>query len=240
MRENLNELKNYNIAFLNGFKNQLNAHTKSSCNVVRSIRFTLWTKVNINVEVFILNSRAFLDNLKGPRLKKPIFIEDSSILSPMELRAKARRLARQLKNGLSLIVVDYLQLMHLPLSTENRVNQISEISRSLKSLAKELGVPVVALSQLNRAVEQRPNKRPMMADLRDSGAIEQDADVILFIYRDEVYNEDSVEGNKAEIIIGKQRNGPTGVVNLTFLKEYTRFENFSNDGFYETLSEWHQ
>jgi|TARA_B100001758_G_C18258052_1_gene529499 replicative DNA helicase len=167
----------------------------------------------------------------------PMFIEDSSILSPMELRAKARRLARQLKNGLSLIVVDYLQLMQLPLSTENRVNQISEISRSLKSLAKELGVPVIALSQLNRAVEQRPNKRPMMADLRDSGAIEQDADVILFIYRDEVYNEDSVEGNKAEIIIGKQRNGPTGVVNLTFLKEYTRFENFSNDGFYETLSE---
>ena len=167
----------------------------------------------------------------------PMFIEDSSILSPMELRAKARRLARQQKNGLSLIVVDYLQLMQLPLSSENRVNQISEISRSLKSLAKELGVPVVALSQLNRGVEQRPNKRPMMADLRDSGAIEQDADVILFIYRDEVYNEGSTEGNKAEIIIGKQRNGPTGVVNLTFLKEYTRFENYSNDGFYDSLSE---
>ena len=165
----------------------------------------------------------------------PLWIDDSSILSPMELRAKARRLARTEKDGLSLIVVDYLQLMQLPLSIENRVNQISEISRSLKSLAKELNVPVIALSQLNRAVEQRPNKRPIMADLRDSGAIEQDADVILFIYRDEVYNEDSEEGNKAEIIIGKQRNGPIGTVNLTFLKEFTRFENFSSDSFYESF-----
>jgi replicative DNA helicase len=165
----------------------------------------------------------------------PLWIDDSSILSPMELRAKARRLARTEKDGLSLIVVDYLQLMQLPLSIENRVNQISEISRSLKSLAKELNVPVIALSQLNRAVEQRPNKRPIMADLRDSGAIEQDADVILFIYRDEVYNEDSEQGNKAEIIIGKQRNGPIGTVNLTFLKEFTRFENFSSDSFYESF-----
>ena len=164
----------------------------------------------------------------------PLWIDDSSLLSPMELRAKARRLARTEKAGLSLIVVDYLQLMQLPLSTENRVNQISEISRSLKSLAKELNVPVIALSQLNRAVEQRPNKRPIMADLRDSGAIEQDADVILFIYRDEVYNEDSEHGNKAEIIIGKQRNGPIGRVDLTFLKEFTRFENFSTDSFYES------
>ena len=165
----------------------------------------------------------------------PLWIDDSSILSPIELRAKARRLARTEKDGLSLIVVDYLQLMQLPLSIENRVNQISEISRSLKSLAKELNVPVIALSQLNRAVEQRPNKRPIMADLRDSGAIEQDADVILFIYRDEVYNEDSEQGNKAEIIIGKQRNGPIGTVNLTFLKEFTRFENFSSDSFYESF-----
>ena len=165
----------------------------------------------------------------------PLWIDDSSILSPMELRAKARRLARTEKDGLSLIVVDYLQLMQLPLSIENRVNQISEISRSLKSLAKELNVPVIALSQLNRAVEQRPNKRPIMADLRDSGAIEQDAEVILFIYRDEVYNEDSEQGNKAEIIIGKQRNGPIGTVNLTFLKEFTRFENFSSDSFYESF-----
>ena len=173
---------------------------------------------------------------QSERLKNmPLWIDDSSILSPMELRAKARRLARTEKDGLSLIVVDYLQLMQLPLSIENRVNQISEISRSLKSLAKELNVPVIALSQLNRAVEQRPNKRPIMADLRDSGAIEQDADVILFIYRDEVYNEDSEQGNKAEIIIGKQRNGPIGTVNLTFLKEFTRFENFSSDSFYESF-----
>ena len=173
---------------------------------------------------------------KSEELKNlPLWIDDSSILSPMELRAKARRLARTEKDGLSLIVVDYLQLMQLPLSTENRVNQISEISRSLKSLAKELNVPVIALSQLNRAVEQRPNKRPIMADLRDSGAIEQDADVILFIYRDEVYNEDSEQGNKAEIIIGKQRNGPIGTVNLSFLKEFTRFENFSSDSFYESF-----
>ena len=129
---------------------------------------------------------------EGEKLKgKPLYIDDSSTLSPMELLAKSRRLHRSEEHGLSLIVVDYLQLMQVPGSTENRVNQISEISRSLKSLAKELQVPVIALSQLNRAVEQRPNKRPIMADLRDSGAIEQDADVILFIYRDEVYNEDS-------------------------------------------------
>ena len=165
----------------------------------------------------------------------PLYIDDSSMLSPMELRARARRIARQEPNGLSLIVVDYLQLMQLPASQENRVNQISEISRSLKMLAKELNVPVIALSQLNRAVEQRPNKRPIMADLRDSGAIEQDADVILFIYRDEVYNEDSEEGNKAEIIIGKQRNGPIGKVNLTFLKEYTRFEDFAVDSYYDSV-----
>ena len=173
---------------------------------------------------------------EGERLKNlPLWIDDSSLLSPMELRAKARRLARQEEHGLSLIVVDYLQLMQLPTSSENRVNQISEISRSLKSLAKELQVPVIALSQLNRAVEQRPNKRPIMADLRDSGAIEQDADVILFIYRDEVYNEDSEEGNKAEIIIGKQRNGPIGKVNLTFLKEFTRFEDFAVDSYYDNI-----
>ena len=165
----------------------------------------------------------------------PLYIDDSSMLSPMELRARARRIARQEPNGLSLIVVDYLQLMQLPTSQENRVNQISEISRSLKMLAKELNVPVIALSQLNLAVEQIPNKRPIMADLRDSGAIEQDADVILFIYRDEVYNEDSEEGNKAEIIIGKKRNGPIGKVNLTFLKEFTRFEDFAVDSYYDSI-----
>ena len=164
---------------------------------------------------------------QSKRLRElPLYIDDSSLLSPMELRARARRINRQEPNGLSLIVVDYLQLMQVPGSLENRVNQISEISRSLKSLAKELNVPVIALSQLNRAVEQRTDKRPMMADLRDSGAIEQDADVILFIYRDEVYNEDTDQGNKAEIIIGKQRNGPIGKTYLTFLKQYARFEDF--------------
>jgi len=170
---------------------------------------------------------------QSEKLKQlPLWIDDSSILSPMELRAKARRLARNEKNGLSLIVVDYLQLMQLPLSTENRVNQISEISRSLKSLAKELNVPVIAISQLNRAVDQRPSKRPIMSDLRDSGAIEQDADVILFIYREEVYDseKEGVEG-KAEVIIGKQRNGPIGTINLTFLKAFTRFENFISDNY---------
>jgi len=170
------------------------------------------------------------------RLKDlPLYVDDSSMLSPMELRARARRIARQEPNGLSLIVVDYLQLMQIPGSQENRVNQISEISRSLKMLAKELNIPVIGISQLNRAVDQRPNKKPIMSDLRDSGAIEQDADVILFIYRDEVYNEDSEEGNKAEIIIGKQRNGPIGKVNLTFLKEYTRFEDFAVDSYYDSF-----
>ena len=176
--------------------------------------------------------KRFMDSSSKLR-ELPLYIDDSSLLSPMELRARARRVSRQEEHGLSLIVVDYLQLMQLPGSTENRVNQISEISRSLKALAKELDVPVIALSQLNRAVEQRPNKRPMMADLRDSGAIEQDADLILFIYRDEVYNEDSEEGNKAEIIIGKQRNGPIGTVNLSFLKEFTRFEDFAVDSYFD-------
>jgi len=176
--------------------------------------------------------KRFMDSSSKLR-ELPLYIDDSSLLSPMELRARARRVSRQEEHGLSLIVVDYLQLMQLPGSTENRVNQISEISRSLKALAKELNVPVIALSQLNRAVEQRPNKRPMMADLRDSGAIEQDADLILFIYRDEVYNEDSEEGNKAEIIIGKQRNGPIGTVNLSFLKEFTRFEDFALDSYFD-------
>ena len=165
----------------------------------------------------------------------PLYIDDSSMLTPMELRARARRIARQEPNGLSLIVVDYLQLMQLPVSTENRVNQISEISRSLKMLAKELKVPVVALSQLNRQVEQSPNRSPLMADLRDSGAIEQDADVILFIYREQQYDDDTEVGNKAEIIIGKQRNGPIGTVNLTYLKEFTRFEDFAVDSFYDNI-----
>ena len=177
---------------------------------------------------------------ESKKLKElPLYIDDSSLLSPMELRARARRMNRQLPNGLSLIVVDYLQLMQVPGSLENRVNQISEISRSLKSLARELNIPIIALSQLSRAVEQRNNKEPMMSDLRDSGAIEQDADVILFIYRDEVYNkEDPNNKNIAKIIIGKQRNGPIGDVTLTFLKEYAKFVDFipedkvPEEGFY--------
>ena len=177
---------------------------------------------------------------ESKKLKElPLYIDDSSLLSPMELRARARRMNRQLPNGLSLIVVDYLQLMQVPGSLENRVNQISEISRSLKSLARELNIPILALSQLSRAVEQRNNKEPMMSDLRDSGAIEQDADVILFIYRDEVYNkEDPNNKNIAKIIIGKQRNGPIGDVTLTFLKEYAKFVDYipedkvPEEGFY--------
>lgn len=159
----------------------------------------------------------------------PIYIDESPGLTAMEVRARARRLARQCKDGrLGLIVIDYLQLMSGTGSGENRATEISEISRSLKSLAKELHVPVIALSQLNRSLESRPNKRPVMSDLRESGAIEQDADLILFIYRDEVYNPDSPDKGTAEIIIGKQRNGPTGTVRLTFLGEYTRFENFAH------------
>ncbi|MFK7858906.1 MAG: replicative DNA helicase [Granulosicoccus sp.] len=158
--------------------------------------------------------------------KRNVYIDDSPGLTPTELRARSRRLARE--HGLSLIVIDYLQLMQVSDSRENRATEISEISRSLKALAKELQVPVIALSQLNRSLEQRPDKRPVMSDLRESGAIEQDADVIMFIYRDEVYNpEDEANKGRAEILIRKQRNGPIGAVNLTFLGRYTRFENFS-------------
>jgi replicative DNA helicase len=154
-----------------------------------------------------------------------IFIDDTPALSPNDLRARARRIARE--HGLSLIVIDYLQLMQASGSSrENRATEISEISRNLKALAKELNVPVVALSQLNRSLEQRPNKRPVMSDLRESGAIEQDADLIVFIYRDEVYNADSPDKGTAEIIVGKQRNGPIGTTRLTFLGQYTRFENY--------------
>jgi replicative DNA helicase len=156
-----------------------------------------------------------------------MFVDDTPALTPAELRARCRRIYRE--NGLDLIVVDYMQLMQVPGTTENRATEISEISRSLKAMAKELNVPVVALSQLNRSLEQRPNKRPVMSDLRESGAIEQDADVILFIYRDEVYNEDSPDKGMAEIIIGKQRNGPIGLVKLAFLGQYTRFENYIED-----------
>ncbi|MFN3919314.1 MAG: replicative DNA helicase [Methylohalobius sp.] len=169
-----------------------------------------------------------LNILAGTRL----FIDDTPALTPIELRARARRLARE-HGKLGLVVIDYLQLMQAPGAGDNRVAEISEISRSLKGLAKELNVPVVALSQLNRNLEQRPNKRPVMSDLRESGSIEQDADLIVFIYRDEVYHEDSPDKGIAEIIIAKQRNGPIGTVRLTFLGQYTRFENFAADPYAE-------
>jgi len=175
-----------------------------------------------------------LDDDDWPRLTSAInmlaetklFIDDTPALTPTEVRSRARRLTRE-HGQLGLIVLDYLQLMQSPSSGENRVQQISDISRGLKALAKELNVPVIALSQLNRNLEQRPNKRPVMSDLRESGAIEQDADLIIFVYRDEVYNEDSPDKGIAEIIIGKQRNGPLGTVRLTFLGQFTRFENFA-------------
>ena len=168
----------------------------------------------------------------GQLNEAPIFIDEGSALNPYEVRARARRLHKQC-GKLGLVVIDYLQLMGTSGSTENRATEISEISRSLKSLAKELNVPVVALSQLNRSVEQRPDKRPVMSDLRDSGAIEQDADVIMFIYRDEVYNPESPDKGVAEIILAKQRNGPVGRVKLTFLGEFTKFENYANPVGYE-------
>jgi replicative DNA helicase len=157
-----------------------------------------------------------------------IFIDDTPGLSPMELRARSRRLKRS--HDLGLIVIDYLQLMAVPGNKENRATEIAEISRSLKALAKELQVPVIALSQLNRSLESRTDKRPVMADLRESGAIEQDADVIVFIYRDDYYHQDSTEKGVAEIIIGKQRNGPTGTMKLTFRGQFTKFENYAREG----------
>ena len=168
-----------------------------------------------------------LTDAVGRLSEAPIHIDETAALNALELRARARRLHRQY-GQLGLIVVDYLQLMSASSQGENRATEISEISRSLKALSKELNVPVVALSQLNRSLEQRPNKRPVMSDLRESGAIEQDADVILFIYRDEVYNPDSPDKGRAEVIIGKQRNGPIGTVMLTFQGEYTRFANFAD------------
>jgi len=161
----------------------------------------------------------------------PILIDETPALNAIEVRSRARRLMKTY-GKLGLVIVDYLQLMQASTTGENRATEISEISRSMKSLAKELKVPVMALSQLNRSLEQRPNKRPVMSDLRESGAIEQDADVILFIYRDEVYNPETQDKGVAEIIIGKQRNGPIGTVRLTFLGEYTRFENFATAGTY--------
>ncbi|MFC3095215.1 replicative DNA helicase [Alteromonas sediminis] len=155
-----------------------------------------------------------------------LFVDDSSGLTPMELRSRARKLARE-RGGISLIMVDYLQLMRVPSLSDNRTLEIAEISRSLKALAKELEVPVVALSQLNRSLEQRADKRPVNSDLRESGSIEQDADLIMFIYRDEVYHENSEDKGIAEIIIGKQRNGPIGTSRLTFQGQFSRFDNYA-------------
>lgn len=162
--------------------------------------------------------------------KKNMLIDDSSGLTPTELRSRARRVAREY-GGVSMIMIDYLQLMRVPSLTENRTLEIAEISRSLKALAKELNVPVVALSQLNRSLEQRADKRPVNSDLRESGSIEQDADLIMFIYRDEVYHPDSTMKGIAEIILGKQRNGPIGSVRLTFQGQFSRFDNYAGPAF---------
>jgi replicative DNA helicase len=166
-----------------------------------------------------------LTRAAGSLSEAPLFIDDTPGLSALEMRAKARRL--KIEHNLGLVIVDYLQLMRGRASADSREQEISDISRSLKALAKELSIPVIALSQLNRRVEERGDKRPQLSDLRESGAIEQDADVILFLYRDEVYNKSEENRGKAEIIIGKQRNGPTDKVDLAFLDKYTRFENLS-------------
>ncbi|MFK8049212.1 MAG: replicative DNA helicase [Halioglobus sp.] len=162
----------------------------------------------------------------------PLFIDDTAALTPTEVRSRARKIARE-QGGIGMIMIDYLQLMQVAGSSEGRTAEISEISRSLKAIAKEFDCPMVALSQLNRSLEQRPNKRPVNSDLRESGAIEQDADVIMFIYRDEVYNEDSPDKGTAEIIIGKQRNGPIGTCRLAFQGQFTRFENLARGSYEE-------
>ena len=162
---------------------------------------------------------------------KPLYVDDTAALTPQEMRARCRRVYRE-NNDLALVMVDYLQLMTVAGKSEGRTQEISEISRSLKAIAKEFGCPVIALSQLNRSLEQRPNKRPVMSDLRESGAIEQDADIISFIYRDEVYNEDSPDKGIGEIIIGKHRNGEIGTDRLAFIGKYTRFENLA-PGYYD-------
>ncbi|HFB65238.1 MAG TPA: replicative DNA helicase [Aeromonadales bacterium] len=172
-----------------------------------------WSKISSTMTLLQQNSKMYID--------------DSPSLSPAEVRSRARRLARE-QDGISLIVLDYLQLMQVPGMKENRTQEVSEISRSLKALAKELNCPVVALSQLNRSLEQRSDRRPVMADLRESGAIEQDADIIMFVYRDEVYHPDTEHKGLAEIIIGKQRNGPIGTVKLTFNGQWTRFDNYAD------------
>ncbi|MDQ7990359.1 MAG: replicative DNA helicase [Candidatus Dactylopiibacterium sp.] len=168
----------------------------------------------------------------GKLHEAPIFIDETPGLNPINLRARARRLHRQNGNKLGLIIIDYLQLMTSHKDSDNRAAELSEISRSVKGLAKELKVPIMALSQLNRSLEQRADKRPMASDLRESGALEQDADIIMFVYRDEIYNPDTQDKGKAELIIAKHRNGPTGMVPMTFIGEYTRFENYVQGGGY--------
>jgi replicative DNA helicase len=161
---------------------------------------------------------------------RPLYIDDTPGISPLELRNRIRQLSRE-HGTPAMVMVDYLQLMSASTSSDSRVQEISQISRELKIIAREFDCPMIALSQLSRNVEQRPNKRPVNSDLRESGAIEQDADVVLFIYRDEVYNEDTQDKGVAEIIIGKQRNGPIGTARLAFLGKYTRFENLARDYF---------
>ncbi|HET8705284.1 MAG TPA: replicative DNA helicase, partial [Pseudomonadales bacterium] len=170
--------------------------------------------------------------------EQKLFIDDTPGLTPVEMRARARRIARE-HGELGLIMVDYLQLMRVS-GAESRVAEIGEISRSLKMIAKEMSCPVIALSQLNRGLEQRPNKRPVMSDLRESGAIEQDADLIMFIYRDEVYNPDSQDKGTAEIIIGKQRNGPIGTIRVAFLGKFSKFEDLAPESYgnYSKIEEY--
>lgn len=164
-------------------------------------------------------------------MQAPLFVDDQPSITPLELRAKARRIMAE--RGLGLAIIDYLQLMRIPDRVERREQEISEISRSLKALAKELNIPVIALSQLNRKVEERHDKRPQLSDLRESGAIEQDADVIIFLYRDEVYNKDTSEKGIVEVLVRKQRNGPTGDLKLSFLGSYTRFENLAHERYWK-------
>ena len=172
-----------------------------------------------------------MTNALGKLHEAPIHVDETGAINATELSARARRLHRKC-GKLGLIVIDYLQLMTSTKDNENRATEISEISRSIKALAKELEVPIIALSQLSRKVEERNDKRPLMSDLRESGAIEQDADIIMMMYRDEYYNKDTKDPGVAEVIITKHRNGPTGAVRLTFLGEYTKFENFASPGSY--------
>ena len=171
-----------------------------------------------------------LSNAVKSLKEKKLFIDDTAGISPQEMRTRLRRIHRE-HGKIAMVMIDYLQLMQIPGFSEGRTNEISEISRSIKAMAKEFECPVIALSQLNRSLEQRPNKRPVNSDLRESGAIEQDADVIMFIYRDEVYNPDTEHKGVAEIIIGKQRNGPIGSVRLAFLGRFTRFENLAPEAY---------